>query len=99
MEVEVDIDWVTSGMRVVVDSLVTLSENQWNMKLTGYEVILRGRMLFVLKLSRSRLPGIVGRDPSPPLHPLPHSPCMCVVIQWYGRHRTGLPQTLGPQLV
>ena len=60
MEVEVDIDWVTSGMRIVVDSLVTLSEQQWNMKLTGFEVILRGRMLFVLKLSRTRLPGIVG---------------------------------------
>lgn len=63
MEVEVDIDWVTNGMRIVVDSLVTLSERQWNMKLSGFEVILRGRMLFVLKLSRSRLPGIVG-EPS-----------------------------------
>eukprot|EP00892_Ulva_mutabilis_P000158 jgi/Ulvmu1/10142/UM006_0096.1 len=60
MEVEVDIDWATSGMRLVVDSLVSLSEQQWNMKLTGFDVILRGRMLFVLKLSRSRLPGIVG---------------------------------------
>lgn len=66
MEVEVDIDWVTNGMRLVVDSLVTLSDRQWNMKLSGFEVILRGRMLFVLKLSRSRLPGIVG-EASPEL--------------------------------
>jgi hypothetical protein len=60
MEVEADVDWVTCGMRLIVDAIVDLAEKQWNMKLIGVELALRGRMLFVLQLSRSVLPGIAG---------------------------------------
>lgn len=60
MEVEVDVDWVTTGMKLIVDSLVQVGERQWNMKLVGFEVILHGRMLFVLHLSKTVLPGISG---------------------------------------
>lgn len=60
MEFEVDVDWVTTGMKLVVDSLVNVGERQWNMKLIGVELILRGRMLFVLHLSKTVLPGISG---------------------------------------
>lgn len=63
MEFEVDVDWVTTGFKIVVDSLVNVAERQWNMKLIGFEVILRGRMLFVLHLSRTVLPGISGELP------------------------------------
>lgn len=60
MEFEVDVDWVTTGFKIVVDSLVSVAERQWNMKLIGIEVILRGRMLFVMHLSQTVLPGISG---------------------------------------
>jgi hypothetical protein len=62
MEIEVDVDWVTTGMKVVVDSLVSVAEQQWNMKLIGIELILRGRMLFVMHLSKTVLPGISGAN-------------------------------------
>jgi hypothetical protein len=60
MEIEVDVDWVTTGMKIIVDSLVTVGEQEWNMKLIGVELILRGRMLFVMHLSKTVLPGISG---------------------------------------
>jgi hypothetical protein len=60
MEVEVDIDWSTCGCHMVVDSLVSIAEKHWNMKLQGMEVALQGRMLFVLKLSKTVMPGMEG---------------------------------------
>ena len=60
MEFEVDVDWVTTGMKLVVDSQVHVGERQWNMKLIGVELILRGRLLVVLHLSQTVLPGISG---------------------------------------
>jgi hypothetical protein len=38
MEIEVDVDWVTTGMKIIVDSLVTVGEQEWNMKLIGVEL-------------------------------------------------------------
>ena len=63
LEVEVDVDWQATGSQIVVDSLVSISDKQWNMKLLGFELSLKGRMLFVLKLSKSVLPGIEGAHP------------------------------------
>lgn len=64
MEFEVDVDWVTTGFKIVVDSLVSVAERQWNMKLIGLEVILKGRMLVVMHLSKTVLPGISGLHPT-----------------------------------
>jgi hypothetical protein len=60
MEVEVDVDWPTVGATVLVDTLVLLGERQWRPKIHGCHIHLRGRMLFVLTLSRHVLPGMTG---------------------------------------
>jgi hypothetical protein len=60
MEIEFDIDWQTCGFHLVVDSLVNVAEKNWNMKLTMHELALRGRLRFVVKLTKKAMPGLQG---------------------------------------
>lgn len=60
MEIEVDIDWQSCGLHIIIDSLVNVAEKNWNMKLTVHDLALKGRMQFVLRLTKKAMPGLQG---------------------------------------
>lgn len=81
MELELDIDWSTCGCHLVVDSLVLVGDKQWNMKLTAVEIALRGRLRFVLKLSKTCMPGIEGAGHAVQSPPPCKPPSQCALAQ------------------
>jgi hypothetical protein len=68
MEIELDVDWQMCGSHIVIDSLVDVGDKKWNAKVTIMELVLQGRMLFVLKLSKTMMPGIEGMSSTASAH-------------------------------